>query len=66
MMEIVSVFTVKEYKTEKQYVEYPLGDGQDAIRNLRKDYPRFTKFILEGFEIDGTFYPLTLHRYNRL
>lgn len=53
--EITSVFTVTEYGTGDQYVEYIEGDGQEAIKDLRTKYPRFTKFVLEGFEINGSF-----------
>lgn len=63
--EIVSVFTVTSYKTGKQIEETPIGDGQKAIRWLRTQYPRHTKFVLEGFEIDGTFFPLYIkNRHN--
>ena len=58
--EIVSIFTVTELKTGKQIEEAIIGCGQEAIRYLRKQYPRFTKFVLDGFEIDGVFYPLSL------
>lgn len=54
-MEIVSVYTVTEYGTGKQYTEFPEGYGQETIKNLRKLYPKWTKFVLEGFEIDGDF-----------
>lgn len=62
--EIVSVYTVTEMATGKQYEEAPMGDGQKAINSLRKDYPKFTKFVLEGFEINGKYFPLNLkNRY---
>lgn len=59
-MEIYSRFIVTEYKTEDRYKEEIEGFGQDAIKYLRKDYPRFSKFVLKGFEIDGKFVPLKL------
>jgi len=58
--EIVSIFTVTELKTGKQIEEAIIGCGQEAIRYLRKQYPKFTKFVLDGFEIDGQFFPLQL------
>ena len=58
--EIISIFTVTVFKTGKQMEEAIIGDGQTAIRYLRKQYPRYTKFVLDGFEIDGAFYPLKL------
>ena len=58
--EIVSIFTVTDYKTGKQYEEAIVGDGQKAIKALRSMYPRHTKFVLEGFEINGTFVQLWL------
>lgn len=60
--EIVSIFTVTELKTGKQIEEAIIGCGQEAIRYLRKQYPKFTKFVLDGFEIDGQFFPLQLKR----
>lgn len=54
-MEVVSVYTVTEYGTDKQYTEFVDGSGQDAINTVRKTYPRWTKFVLEGFEINGIF-----------
>lgn len=63
--EIVSIFTVTDYKTGKQYEEAINGDGQKAIKAARSLYPRHTKFVLDGFEIDGVFVPLRLkNRYN--
>lgn len=58
--EIVSIFTVTELKTGKQIEEAIIGCGQEAIRYLRKQYPKFTKFVLDGFEVDGQFFPLQL------
>lgn len=55
IMEIVSIFTVTDYKTGKQYEEAIEGHSQDAVKYLRTLYPRFTKFVLEGFEINGNF-----------
>ena len=56
--EIVSIFTVTSFKTGKQIEEAIHGNGQDAIKYLRTQYPRHTKFVLEGFEVDGVFIPL--------
>lgn len=60
--EIVSIYTVTELATGNQYEHAMNGDGQKAISNLRKQYPRFTKFVLEGHEINGKFVPLNLNR----
>jgi len=63
--EIVSIFSVTEYKTGRQFEEAINGDGQDAIREVRKMYPRYSKFVLEGFEINGMFAPIHFGYYNR-
>lgn len=63
-MEIISNFTTTDFKTGKQYKEAIEGCGQEAIGWLRKKYPRFTKFCLTGFEIDGNFIPLNLRTFN--
>lgn len=64
--EIVSIFIVTEYKTGNKWEETPIGMGQVAIEKTRKKYPRFTKFVLDGFEIDGEYVPADLRTYNRL
>jgi len=58
--EITSVYTVTDYKTGKQEEEFILGDGQAAAKAVMAKYPRFTKFVLDGFEINGKFVPLRL------
>lgn len=55
MNEIVSIFTVTDLKTKEQFQEAITGDGQSAISFLRKQYSPFTRFVLEGFEINGKF-----------
>jgi len=63
--EIVSIFIVTDYKSGYQYEEAINGDGQKAARAVRVLYPRHTKFVLDGFEINGTFVPLDIKRkYN--
>lgn len=57
-MEILSIFTVTEYRTGKQTEIAVVGDNQSAISELRKTHPRHSKFVLEGFEIEGEFKPL--------
>lgn len=59
-MEIVSIFTVTDFKTGKQYEEAITGSGQDTVESVVSMYPAFTKFVLEGFEINGNFFPLDL------
>jgi hypothetical protein len=64
-MEIVTIYTVTDYKTGKQYEEAIIGDGQAAAKAVRAMYPRHTKFVVDGFEIDGTYVPLYIkNRYN--
>lgn len=64
-MEIVSIFTVTDYKTGKQFEEAIYGSGQEAAKEVRSLYPRHTKFVLDGFELDGRFIPLEIKRkYN--
>lgn len=52
-MEIVSIFEVKDYKTKKVHEEHIIGCGQEAIEFLRSEYPRFSRFILKRFEVNG-------------
>lgn len=60
--EIVSVFEVTDLRTKKIWREFIDGEGQPPIRWLRGKYPKYTKFVLEGFEIDGTFVQLKLRK----
>lgn len=52
---VTSVFIVTEYKTTKKQKVEVEGYGQETINALRREYPRFTKFVLEGFNIGGKF-----------
>lgn len=38
------------------------GAGQQAVEIVRKSSPRHSIILLEGFEIDGNFVPLELHK----
>lgn len=60
--DVVSVFEVTDFRTGKMWREFAHGAGQLPISELRKQYPRFTKFVLEGFELNGTFVHLKLRR----
>ena len=63
-MEILSLFDVHEAKTGKVFEEAIEGSGQGPIEFLRKEYPRYSKFILTGFEIDGKYRKLQLWNSN--
>ena len=65
-MEIVSIFEVREYKSKDKYREFIEGYGQEAISFIRKEYPKFTKFVLKGFEVNGKFIPLNLKTWNNV
>lgn len=69
-MELLSLWTVTDFKTGKQYDEEIVGAGEPAIKFLRKEYPKFSKFVLEGFKIttDGkTIYKrVNLRTYNNI
>lgn len=60
--QIVSVYEVTDLRTGKQERVFVRGDGENAARFIRREYPRLTKFVLEGFEIDGNFVTLKLRR----
>jgi len=66
MTKIVSVYRVVDFKTGREERVFIEGAGNHVIAALRKDYPRFSRFILEGHEIDGTFVELDLKTYNRI
>jgi len=56
--EISSVYIVTDYRTGKRNEEVVKGDGQEAANAVRVNYPRHTKFVLDGFEINGNYVPL--------
>jgi hypothetical protein len=58
MKQVDSVFLV--ITKEKRQEVTVSGCGQETITFLRKEYPRYTKFILEGFKINGKFVPVKL------
>lgn len=63
--EIASIYIVTDYRTGRREEVSVLGDGQPVIKLLRSKYNRHTKFVLDGFEIDGMFVPLYLKsKYN--
>lgn len=61
-MEISTIFTVIDYKTGISYEEEIEGVGEGAIQFLRKQYPRFTKIVIEGFNINGVFSPVRINK----
>lgn len=56
---INSVFYVKPYKKDGETIEVE-GYGQNTVRKVRTSYPRFTRVVLKGFTMDGTFVKLRL------
>ena len=59
-MKISSVFRVTDYKT-KEVTRWEIeGYDQQGISRIRKDFPRFSKFVLEGFSIGENFVPLKI------
>jgi hypothetical protein len=60
MQQVTSVFLVSDFTTGEVYREFIEGTGQEAISHLRTLYPRFTKFVLEGFEVEGNMQYLNL------
>lgn len=59
---IVSVYEVTDYKTGHMQRVFVSGDGQECINFIRSQYPYFTKFVLEGFEINGKFVEIKTKR----
>ena len=60
--EIVSVYEVTDFKTGKMERVSITGDGEATARFIRSKYPKLSKFVLEGFEINGNFVPLKLRK----
>jgi hypothetical protein len=65
-MEINSVFTVTEFPKGKMPMRSEVivrGAGQETIRHLRSQLHKFSRIVLDGFEVDGNFIPLKLNYY---
>jgi hypothetical protein len=56
--EIKSVFVAINYRTGAETEVIEDGAGQEAVTKAMSKFPRHTKFVLDGFEIDGYFVPL--------
>ena len=50
---VKSIYTVTSYVTGKSEQVKVSGCGEKSIAYLRKQYPKFTKFVLDAFEING-------------
>ncbi len=48
-MEVFSIFTITERNGKVHEGEAVEGVGQNMMTFIRKQYPRLTKFVLEGF-----------------
>jgi polysaccharide pyruvyl transferase WcaK-like protein len=59
-----TIFTVTDFNTNEVFEEAIEGDVNEAIEFLRKEYPRYSKIVLRGFEIDDKFIPLDLETDN--
>lgn len=59
-MKIESIFEVTNFKANTLETVSAKGFGQEAIKAVRTMYPRYSKFVLTGFEADGRFIPLKL------
>lgn len=66
MTEVVSLFEVTNFKTGEQFEEEIIGAGQEAIKFLREDYPKYSKFVLRGFSINDKFQPINLRTFNKV
>lgn len=64
MTKIITIFTVTD-RDGKEKEEVVDAYGQEPVKIMMKKYPRFTKFVLEGFEIEGNFIEVDLRTYNR-
>ena len=60
-MKVESIFEVTNFRQNTLETVQAKGYGQEAIRAVRNMYPRYTKFVLVGFEVNGKFTPLKLY-----
>lgn len=49
----MTLFTIFWVEDSRYKVE---GAGQETVKSIKKQFPRHTSIILQGFEINGKFY----------
>lgn len=59
---IESEFEVTDYRTGKRWEVPVFGAGEEAVKAVRREFPRFSKIVLKGFSINGEFKRLNLSR----
>lgn len=59
-MDIKSIFSITIYKTGEQFEEIVNGCGQSVVSTVMSKYPRHSKVVLDGFEINNNFVPLRI------
>jgi hypothetical protein len=60
-----TIFTVTDHETNEIFEEAIEGDVNEAVDFLRKEYPRYSKIVIKGFEIEDNFFPIDLETDNR-
>ena len=63
-MEIYSVFDITPRGGTVSQGEAFEGFGEELMLDVRKLYPKYTKFVLKGFEINGNFKNLNMRTHN--
>lgn len=61
---IESVFTVEDFRESKTYEITVSGSGQNVIRHVKNSVSRYSKIVLDGFNINDRFVPLSLKTHN--
>jgi hypothetical protein len=59
-----TIFTVTDHETNETFEEAIEGDVNEAIDFLRKEYPKYSKIVIKGFELDEKFLPIDLETDN--
>lgn len=60
-MEIRSVFIATDLETGKRQRVEMTGAGQGTVHYMRRQFHPLTKFVLEGFKINGKFKEVDLY-----
>jgi hypothetical protein len=60
-----TIFTVTDHETNETFEEAIEGDINEAVDFLRKEYPRYSRIVIKGFEIEEKFFPIDLETDNR-
>ena len=59
---VSSIFVIENYETKEKEKLEVTGTGDETITFVRKRYPKFSRIVLRGFNINGVFQNVKLRK----